>query len=134
MRAMTMTMALILSLSAGAISAKPHLRDVPEVDGTLLAVGIADEIRKNCPAISARMVKALGVVRAVGARARALGYSDAEIDAYRKSDTEKARLRAQRDAYLAEAGATPGASDGYCRLGREEIEKGGQVGALLRMN
>lgn len=129
-----MTMALILSLSAGALSAKPHLRDVPEVDGTLLAVGIADEIRKNCPDISARMIKALGVVRSVGARARELGYTDAEIDAYRKSETEKARLRAKRDAYLASAGATPGNKDGYCRLGRTEIEKGGQVGALLRMN
>ncbi|MEM6373127.1 MAG: DUF5333 domain-containing protein [Pseudomonadota bacterium] len=127
-------MALILSLPAGVISAKPHLRDVPEVDGTLLAVGIADEIRKNCPDISARMVKALGVIRAVGATARELGYTDAEIDAYRKSDVEKERLKAKRDAYLASAGATAGADSAYCALGRTEIEKGGQIGALLRIN
>lgn len=130
----TMTMALILCLSAGTISAKPPLRDVPEVDNTLLAIGIADEIRKNCPSISARMVKALGVVRAVGTRARELGYTDAEIDAYRKSDAEKARLSAKRDAYLAAGGVTAGASSAYCALGRTEIEKGSQIGAVLRMN
>ena len=129
-----MTMALILSLTAGPLSAKPHLRDVPSVDGTLLAVGIADEIRKNCPDISARMLKALNVIRGVGEQARALGYTEAEIDAYRKSDAEKARLKAKRDAYLTEAGAVSGAPEGYCALGRTEIEKGGQIGALLRMN
>ncbi len=129
-----MIMALILSLSAGVLSAKPHLRDVPEIDGTLLAVGIADEIRKNCPDISARMIKAIGVVKSVGARARDMGYTDAEIDAYRKSDREKARLRAKRDAYLKAGGVKAGSSDAYCTLGRTEIEKGGQIGALLRMN
>ncbi|MEO0766800.1 MAG: DUF5333 domain-containing protein [Pseudomonadota bacterium] len=129
-----MTMALIFCLSAGAISAKPHLRDVSKVDDTLLAIGIADEIRKNCPDISARMIKAVGMIRDVAAHARDLGYTSEEIDVYRKSDTEKARLKAERDAYLAAGGATVGKSDGYCRLGREEIEKGSLIGAVLRMN
>jgi len=129
-----MTMALIISLTAGVVSAKPQLRDVPEIDGALLAMGIADEIRKNCPDISARMVKAFNAMTEVKARARNMGYTDEEIDAYRKSDTEKARLKAMRDAYLATGGVTEGASDAYCRLGRHEIEKGGRIGALLRMN
>ena len=133
MRAMT-TMALILSLTAGTASAKPHLRDVPEIDGTILAVGIADEIRKNCPDISARMLKAYSLVTGLKARARDLGYSDAEIDAYRKSDAEKARLKAARSAYLKQGGVTAGQPASYCALGRKEIEKGGQIGALLRMN
>lgn len=129
-----MTIALILSLSAGALSAKPHLRDVPEVDGTLLVVSIADEIRKNCEDISARIIKAYRVISGVKAKAEALGYTDDEIDAYRKSDTEKARLLAARDAYLESGGVTAGASDEYCRVGRAEIEKGSRIGALLRMN
>ncbi|GGX57118.1 NADH dehydrogenase subunit E [Tateyamaria omphalii] len=129
-----MTMALILSLTAGIASAKPHLRDVPEIDGTILAVGIADEIRKNCPDISARLLRAYSVVNGLKARARTLGYSDEEIDAYRKSDTEKARLKAKRAEYLRSAGVTPGQSASYCAVGRQEIEKGGQIGALLRMN
>lgn len=129
-----MTMALILSLTAGIASAKPHLRDVPEIDGTILAIGIADEIRKNCPTISARMFRALSLANGLKGRARDLGYTDAEIDAYRKSDVEKARLKGMRKAYLDAAGVTPGQQAGYCALGRTEIEKGGQIGALLRMN
>ena len=128
-----MTMALILSLTAGIASAKPHLRDVPEIDGTLLAVGIADEIRKNCPDISARMFKALTLVNSLKGRARDLGYSEEEIDAYRKSDVEKARLKAARATYLQDGGVTAGQPASYCALGRQEIEKGGQIGALLRM-
>ena len=129
-----MTMALILSLTAGVLPAKPHLRDVPEIDGTILAVGIADEIRKNCPEISARMLQAFRLVNGLKARARDLGYSDAEIDAYRKSDTEKARLKGERQAYLSSRGVSAGQPASYCALGRAEIEKGGQIGALLRMN
>ena len=129
-----MTMALIFCLSAGAVSAKPPLREVPEIDGTILAVGIADEIRKNCPDISARLIRAVGVVNGLKGTARSLGYSDEEIDAYRKSEAERARLKAERDSYLQAAGVRAGAPDTYCALGRVEIEKGGQIGALLRMN
>lgn len=129
-----MTMAILLSLSAGAALAKPHLRDVPEIDGTILAVGIADEIRNNCPSISARMVRAAFLVNGLKGRARALGYSDAEIDAYRKSDAEKNRLKAKRAAYLDAAGVKSDAPETYCLLGKAEIEKDSQIGALLRMN
>ncbi|MEL6620954.1 MAG: DUF5333 domain-containing protein [Pseudomonadota bacterium] len=129
-----MIMALILSLATGPVAAKPHLRDVPEIDGTILAVGIADEIRKNCPNISARMLYAIGVVNGLKGKARDLGYSDAEIDAYRKSNAEKDRLKAERRAYLAAAGVKANAPETYCALGRVEIEKGGQIGNLLRMN
>ena len=129
-----MIMALIFSLVAGTASAKPHLRDVPEIDGTLLAVGIADEIRKNCPVISARMLQAIGIVNGLKTKALDMGYSKAEIDAYRRSDAEKARLKAERKAYLDAAGVKAGQPNTYCALGQVEIEKGGQIGALLRMN
>lgn len=129
-----MTLAFILAIGASTASAKPPLRDVPEIDRTILAVGIADEIRKNCPDISARLIRALSVVNGLKGTARDLGYTDDEIDAYRKSDVEKARLKAERDRYLAAAGVRTGAPDTYCALGRVEIEKGGQIGALLRMN
>ncbi|WP_299687183.1 DUF5333 domain-containing protein [uncultured Tateyamaria sp.] len=129
-----MILAFTLALVASTVSAKPPLREVPEIDGTILAVGIADEIRKNCPDISARLIRAVSVLNGLKGTARKLGYSDAEIDAYRKSDVEKARLKAERDQYLRDAGVRAGAQDTYCALGRVEIEKGGQIGALLRMN
>ena len=80
-----MTIAFTLAIAASAASAKPPLREVPEIDGTILAVGIADEIRKNCPDISARLIRAVGVVNGLKGTARSLGYSDEEIDAYRKA-------------------------------------------------
>ena len=129
-----MTIALSLALAASAASAKPPLREVREIDGTILAVGIADEIRKNCPDISARLVRAVNLVNGLRGRARDLGYSEAEIDAYRKSDVEKSRLKAERDQYLATRGVRAGAPETYCALGQAEIENGGQIGALLRMN
>ncbi len=129
-----MTTALILSLTAGTVSAKPHLRDVAEIDDTILAVGIADEIRKNCPDISARVFQAYRIVTGLKTTARNLGYSDEEIDAYRKSDAEKARLKREGNSYLAQQGVKAGDPASYCAAGRDEIKKGGQIGALLRMN
>lgn len=129
-----MTIAMTFALVASTSFAKPPLREVGEIDGTILAVGIADEIRKNCPTISARMFRAITVVNGLKSRARDLGYTDAEIDAYRKSDLEKERLKTERLAYFAAAGVEAGAPETYCALGAAEIAKGGQVGALLRMN
>ena len=88
------------SILATMASAKPHLREVAEIDNGLLAVGIADEIRKNCPAISPRIFRAVSYVESLKSKARALGYSDAEIRAYYKSEVEKARVRAKGEAYL----------------------------------
>ena len=129
-----MTTAVILALMAQAASAKPHLRDVPAIDDALLAVGLADEIRKECANISPRMFKALRFVNGLRDKAREMGYSDAEIDAYRKSEVEKQRLKAEGNAYLAANGVVPGNAETYCALGRAEIEKSSQIGALLRVN
>ncbi len=123
---------IALSMATGAV-AKPHMRDTPIADG-LLAVGLADEIRKSCPQISARMLKALGYINGLKNQAQALGYTDAEIDAYRKSDTEKARLKKRGNAYLAANGVVAGQPETYCALGRNEIEKSSQIGSLLRVN
>ena len=125
---------ILLAVISTTSQAKPHLRDVVEVDGALLAVGLADEIRQNCPVISARMLKALKFVYDLRARARELGYTDEEIDAYRKSDEEKARLRALGEAWLAANGVDKAAPETYCVAGRAEIKKQSQIGALLEVN
>ena len=69
-------------LLTGAADAKPPLRDVAEIDGALFDLGVADRIRKNCPTISARMLRAISYVHDLEQRARALGYTSEEIDAY----------------------------------------------------
>ncbi|UOA27629.1 DUF5333 domain-containing protein [Pseudosulfitobacter sp. DSM 107133] len=136
MRLKTFVLGATLALSAATATsagAKPHLRDTPIDDG-LLAVGLADEIRSGCPDISARMLKALGYLSGLKSQAHAMGYSDAEIDAYRKSGTEKARLKSRGAAYLAANGVVVGQPETYCALGRKEIEKSSQIGSLLRVN
>jgi hypothetical protein len=119
-------------LLATAAMARPALRDVPQIDNGLLYIGLADQIRKNCPAISARFFKALMAVRALEAQARDMGYSTEEIRAFMDSDVEKARMRARGEAYLKAHGVTSEDPQSYCALGRAEIEKSSQIGTLLR--
>ncbi|MEO0939640.1 MAG: DUF5333 domain-containing protein [Pseudomonadota bacterium] len=126
-----MSLILASALVASSAAAKPHLRDTP-IDDAILSMGLADQIRKECPDISARMVKALRAAHGLKDQALALGYSEAEIDAYRKSATEKARLRAAGEARLAAEGVTPGDAQSYCAFGRREIEQQTPIGVLLR--
>lgn len=121
-----------LSLFASPALAKPHLRDVAEVDGAMFQVAIADSIRKTCPTISARKVKAWRYLRSVAKTAIDLGYTRAEIEAYTKSDEDKARLRAKAEEYFATRGVERSDPQSYCVLGREEIQKASRVGSLLR--
>jgi len=82
MRAMTtaLTGALIgITLLATPVTAQVPLRDVAQIDDALLDLGIADRIRKNCPTISARLLKAVTYVRNLEKQAKAMGYSDAQI-------------------------------------------------------
>ena len=44
----------------------------------------------------------------------------------------RARMRAQRDAYLAERGVVKSDPETYCAAGRAEIRNGSRIGALLR--
>ena len=126
--------AVVVAMIATTSVAKPALRDVPAIDDALLAFGLADEIRKQCPKVSARFIKALRFVSGLRDKARDMGYTDAEIDAYRKSPKEKARIRAKGEAYLAANNVTVGNIESYCALGRAEIKKSSQIGALLRVN
>ena len=64
--------------------------------------------------------------------AKSLGYSDAEIDAYRKSDSNKARMKARGAAYLQANGVDTSDPESYCALGRAEIQKSSRIGSLLR--
>ena len=130
MRAMTMI--ILIALGAGMAMAKPPLREVQEIDGALFDVALANEIRKNCSDISGRLVKGYRYLVALEQKAKDLGYSDAEIEAYRNSDSEKARMRAQGDKWLAARGVNKAQEADWCRVGREEIENGSRVGGLLR--
>ena len=123
---------LAIVLSVTSVAAKPPLRDVPAIDNALLDLGIADRIRKECPSISARLLKAVGYVRNLEKQAKAMGYTKAEIEAYTDSDAEKARMRAKGAAFFKAKGVDTSDPQSYCALGNAEIQKGSRIGSLLR--
>lgn len=126
---LALTLTLLMAVQA---QAKPPLREVASIDDALFDLGLADRIRKNCPTISARMLKAIGYVRGIEKTARNMGYTQAEIDAYTDSDADKNRLRAKAVKYFAARGVDPSKPESYCAVGLEEIQKSSRIGSLLR--
>lgn len=131
-----MRLRVLLIVSAVAVGtagqAKQPLREVAAIDDALFDLGIADRIRKNCPSIHARMFRAIKYVRNLEKEARAMGYTQEEIDAYTDSDADKARLRAKAAAFFEDRGVDTSDPESYCALGLEEIQKESRIGSLLR--
>lgn len=131
MRKLVLTLS-VLAISAGAVSAKQPLREVKSIDDAVFDVAMADKIRKECPDISARVIKAITLYRSVRSNARSLGYTNEEIEAYADSKQEKARMRAKGEVFLRANGVVASDPQSYCALGRKEIQKSSRIGSLLR--
>ncbi|MFK7743466.1 MAG: DUF5333 domain-containing protein [Roseobacter sp.] len=121
-----------VGLMGAAGAQQVSLRDVPQIDNGLFVVGLADQIRKRCPVISARFFRAINYLRTLEKEARALGYSEAEVTRHLESDAEKNRLRARAKVYMTDRGYGQNET-GYCALGRAEIAQETNIGALLRL-
>lgn len=122
----------MMAVVPNGVAAKPPLRDVAEIDNGILAVAIADELRKTCDDLSARMIRAYSTLEGLKSRAKNLGYTSEEIEDYVTSKAEKKRMRAKGEAYLKSQGVTVGDAAGYCALGRTEIANNSAIGRLLR--
>lgn len=120
------------SLLAAPVMAKPPLGEVAEIDDALFDLGVADRIRKNCPTINARLIRAIGYLRNLEQKAHAMGYTQAEIDAYTDSEVEKNRLRAKAATFFRTQGVETSDPQSYCDLGLQEIQKSSRIGSLLR--
>ncbi|EKE45157.1 hypothetical protein OCGS_0852 [Oceaniovalibus guishaninsula JLT2003] len=125
---------LILMASSGSVAAQGALERDPIVRAGFYAIGLADEVRRNCPQISPRLVRAYSYLKSLESYARNAGYSEAEIQALTKNKDAKNALRAEIRADLASRGATPGNASGYCAVGRQEIARGTEAGKLLQEN
>ena len=123
---------LALSLCAVPVFAKPALKEVRDVSEGIITVGMAYEISQQCEAISARLIRGLAALNDIKAKARDLGYSDEEIEAYVDDRSEKARLEAIAHARLEALGAVKGEPESYCSVGSAEMAKGSQIGRLIR--
>lgn len=122
---------LSLTVASGAV-ARPALRDVAPIDDGLMAIAIADDIRKRCDGIDARMLHALSVLHGLKSEAYRLGYSRAEVEDYVTSRSEKARMRGKAEAYLTARGVDPKNKNQICAFGAAEMKRGGPIGELLR--
>lgn len=123
---------LAAGLAAAPVSAKPPLREVAAIDDALFDLGVADRIRRECPRISARFLRAVTFINRLERQAEDLGYTEAEIEAYIDSDAEKDRLRARAAALFAAEGVIEGQPETYCRFGLSEIDRDSRIGSFLR--
>jgi len=132
--------AIVLSLAAtsSALAAQSQtdvnaaLRGDPEIYAGLFSMAVADQIRRNCDSIDPRMIRALSFARSLERRARALGYTETQIRSFIDSREEKDRMRAEVLRYFDREGVREGQPETYCALGRAEISRNSQAGALLR--
>ena len=127
---------IVISLTAGAgfAAAKPPLREVREIDDQIYYALLAYEIGEQCESLSARKLKGINDLWALGRRAKELGYSEQEIKAYIRSDAEKERMRARGEAWFKSKGVSYDAPETFCTLGRAEIERNSAIGVYLRAN
>lgn len=116
----------------GAALAKPSLGQVAPIRDGLIAVAIAYEISEVCPSIKARKVAGVSYLLGLKSKARKLGYSNAEIDAFTDSKAEQDRLERLARAALTKMGGQPGNAESHCAVGRAEMAKGSVIGRLLR--
>ncbi len=127
-----LTLAIFAAVPAVSAEAKPHLRDVPEIENTLFTVALANEVGKKCDSLRGRRIKGFNLLLKLRSRANALGYSDDEIRSFVESETEKARMRAKGEAYLKSRGVDLNNPETFCAFGRAEMAKSSAVGALLK--
>ena len=129
-------LALVVALAspAAAQDVRPDLSENVKLNDTLFAILVADEIRKQCDTISGRVIKGIGMLWELVNDARAEGYSQEEIDAYRNSDEAKAALRERGDVLMALNGVSYEDPQSFCRWGRDEIADQSLIGSLLRAN
>lgn len=127
-------LAVVIALASPAMANtdKPHLSENAELNDTLFAILVADEIRKQCDSISGRVLKGIGMLWALVQDAQELGYSQEEIDAYRNSEEAKAALRERGAVLMTLKGVSYDDPETFCRWGREEIADASLIGSLLR--
>lgn len=131
-RRLLIAMLCALCLPTTAPQAAHPLSEVAEIDDGLMAIAIADEMRRRCDGVQPRYWRAFQTLRQLEARARDLGFSDAQIEAYVTSDAEKARMREKATAWLAERSVDVADTDAFCGYARRAIDAENAIGRLLR--
>ncbi|MEM1429967.1 MAG: DUF5333 domain-containing protein [Pseudomonadota bacterium] len=115
-----------------AAEARPALRHNDPINDQLFIAAVGDQIRKNCPSISARMGLVYRKARALYHYALDQGYTRGEISDYLESKEDNRLMKNRANTYLAERGVQKGNAASYCRAGNAEIAANSPIGELLR--
>ena len=129
---LSLVSAALIAAFAGAVSAKPALKDVAYVLEGIIVTGIAYEISEKCDSISPRRFRGLNYLFSLRNHAFDLGYTRAEVDAYIDNKAEEKRLKQIAYGRLRDLGAVAGNGPSYCAVGQSEIAKNSAIGRLLR--
>lgn len=108
------------------------LRGNPQVYNGLFTAALIKHVTDTCPAIRppgrfARVNYFLSLYN----RARAMGYSRAQIEAFVEDDAEQARMRAQVEGHLRSAGVDPASEAEICAYARDQIAERTALGRQL---
>ena len=125
MKSIILTIAAITAGSQAAAAQTPLLDDQTLRSG-YHAFTLADELRRHCPTMTLRLVRAHSFVRDLEQKAAGAGFAGPDIAA------ASAILRDEVRSELSSRGAQPGNSAGFCTVGREEMARGTEAGRLLQ--
>ncbi|WP_299358483.1 DUF5333 domain-containing protein [uncultured Paracoccus sp.] len=122
---------IAVGLAATSAAALEPLSTERYINDRLIAARIADRIRRECPSIDGRMIYAFQQARALQRYALDKGYSKQQIDTFLDSKSERRRIYAIAEDYLARKGVSGDDPASFCRLGLQEIADGSVAGSLL---
>lgn len=111
------------------------LRGNPEIYNGLFTAALIKHVVDTCPAISppGRLAR-VGYFLSLYNRARSMGYSRSQIEAFVEDDAEQARMRGLVDTHLRQAGVDPASETEVCAFARAEIAERSALGRQLREN
>ncbi len=123
---------ILTTMAAAQAERWQPLRQDVEINSGLTVIAVGDYVVDNCPDIRERRLTAFNYAMGLANRARDLGFSRSEIEAFVDDETEKARVRAQAQAWIAQQGASVEDPASLCQLARDEISAGSTIGRLLQ--
>ncbi len=123
--------AIALVALAGPAAAQESLAQERHINDSLVQARVADMLRRGCPSLDARMVRAFNEARKLKRYALDQGYSETEIDAFLDDREQRQRIYREADRYMVANGVVNGQPQTFCRLGQQEIAQKTIAGSLL---
>ncbi len=138
--ALALAVSAALGLDGSALAAQSQaevnatLRGTPEIYNGLFTAALIKHITDSCPdrieppGRIARLAYFLGLYN----KARGLGFSRAQIEAFVEDDAEQARMRRLVDQYLRDAEVDPRNEQAVCAYASDQIAQATALGQRLR--